>query len=190
MTLPSHSLALWEPSTVPIDPPALNLSLITVMGPAANTAGTVPGAMGNDAIANLFFTGGAAAGAVPLEYIGGGGTGMGIVGGVPVTIVGAVWTNLGVTSPTDVRTVMIATTAAGIPMTVTASAFDNRQHGNGRGTVQLVAPAFAKIFGGVLGTLPVIGVLTIDVPTPEPGTLLLVGGGLVGLAGLGRRQRP
>jgi hypothetical protein len=57
----------------------LNLSKITVAPPFANSAGSFApgGAMGNSIVANLFLTSGAAAGSVALNYLGGGGTGMG-----------------------------------------------------------------------------------------------------------------
>jgi hypothetical protein len=188
VVLPANVVDLTGTVTVTIAPPALNLSKITVMGPAANTAGTVPGAMGNNAVSNLFFTSGQAAGSVPLVYIGGGGTGMAVVAGLAVTIVGAEWTNLGVTAPTQVETISLMEIAAGIPVTITAMAFDKRTAG-GAGTVQLVAPVVAKLAGGGLGNLPVVGVLTLSFGAPEPGTLLLGGAAVVALLALARRNR-
>lgn len=186
VALPTNFVSMTGTATVAINPPALNLSKISVMGPAGNTAGTVAGAMGNNAVAHLFFTSAAPAGDVPLKYIGGGGTGMASVAGLPVTVVGATWTNLGVTGPGDVNTIMIMQVAAGNPVTLTASAYDNRTV-NGAGTVQLVAPVLAKIFGGNLGNLPVVGILKLQF-VPEPGTLLLVGSGVVGLVAFGRKR--
>jgi hypothetical protein len=188
-TIPAGLLNLTGTATVAITPPALNLSKISVMGPVANAAGSFNpgGAMGNNGVANLFFTSGAAAGSVGLQGIGGGGAPYtGMVAGLPVTIVPGTWTNLGATAGDPTKTIMIMTVAAGIPVAITATAFDNRTAG-GAGTVQLVAPALAKIFAGNLGALPVVGVLTLQF-VPEPGTLLLVGSGIVGLVAFGRKR--
>jgi hypothetical protein len=70
---------------------------------------------------------------------------------------------------------------------ITATAYDKRTAG-GQGTVQLVAPVSAKLNGGALGTMPIVGVLTLHF-VPEPGTLLLVGSGIAGLVAFGRTRR-
>jgi hypothetical protein len=100
-------------------------------------------------------------------------------------LVGAAWTNLGLTAGDLTRTQTWMTSLAG-PVTVTAIAFDERTAG-GQGTVQLVAPALVKIFGGLYGEQPVIGMLRLEYE-PEPGTLLLVGSGVVAFAAIGRRR--
>jgi len=48
-----------------------------------------------------------------------------------------------------------------------------------------VAPAKAAL--GIFGSLPVYGILTLTY-TPEPGTLLLLGTGIAGLAMIGRKK--
>jgi hypothetical protein len=55
----------------------------------------------------------------------------------------------------------------------------------GSGTLVLVTPG--KVLTDVWGTLPTFGVLTLTY-VPEPGTLLLLGMGVAGLAALGRRR--
>src|SRR5690606_33605548 len=167
---------------------------------ALPNGGTLGGAMGNNGIAKLYFgpntltpsptpcvgTGCPLAGSVPLKYIGGGGNGMAVVAGLPVTVIGAVWNNLGVNATTPTKTLKIQKAAAGIPITITVTAFDKRTPG-GAGTLQLVAPVNAKLAAGGLGILPVVGVLTLQF-VPEPGTLLLVGSGIVGLVAFGRKR--
>ena len=57
--------------------------------------------------------------------------------------------------------------------------------GDGSGTLVLVAPV--KVITNVAGTLAAFGVLTLTY-VPEPGTLLLLGMGVAGLAAIGRRR--
>jgi hypothetical protein len=128
------------------------------------------------------------AGSVPLKYIGGGGMGNVMLGGVPVTFVGAVWSNLGADSASPTRQVKLQRTSPfGNPKTITATAYDKRTAG-GAGTVQLIAPVSVEVVGGLAGTLPIVGVLTLQF-VPEPGTILLVGSGIVGLVAFGRTRR-
>jgi hypothetical protein len=192
ISLPAGSVfSLHSTIQIPISPPAIGLSLMTIPAGAGSDAAVLVsnGVMGNSAIANLFFTNGGPAGAIPLHPFGGGGTAMAVMAGLPITVVGGTWTNLGAgpSNPTVVITLMDV--PLGIPLTLQATAFENRVV-TGSGTVQLVAPVSIKIFGGNLGALPAIGVLTLQFGPviPEPATLLLLGAGVAGLATL-RRHR-
>jgi hypothetical protein len=95
--------------------------------------------------------------------------------GVNITAISANWTvgpatiTLGPASPT-----------------VTAMATGNNGLTvGGFGTLTLVTPV--KIITNIAGTLAAFGVLTLTY-VPEPGTLLLLGMGVAGLAALGRRR--
>jgi hypothetical protein len=203
-TLPAAFLNLTEPVSVAIEPPALGLSLITVpasaMAPVQNVAGAfgtgttmfplggnLGGVMGNNGLAKLFFQNGTGAGTVPLNYIGGGGMGNVEIAGLPVTVVGAIWSNLGVSTMTPTKVTKITRAAAGIPITITVSAYDKRTAG-GEGSVQLIAPANAKLSGGILGTLPVVGILTLEFSVPAPGAFLLFGSALLTLLAIARTR--
>jgi hypothetical protein len=195
-SIPAGLLSQTVTSTIPI--PELgnqdfSLSLITVPAGGANAAGSFApggggngGVMGNSFVANFFFTNGQPGGSVSLDPIGGAGTAMGAIAALPVTVYSAAWTDLGVSATTPTKTIQVMKSPAGIPYTVTATAFDNRTAG-GLGTLQLVVPTSAQIFQGLLEELPIVGVLTLQF-VPEPGTLVLVGSGVIGLVAFGRKR--
>ena len=186
--IPAGLISATSAASVPITPPVAGLSLVTVPAPFSHGAATFSpnGALTHNGIANLFLSGGYG-GTVALHPIGGGGTAMAVMTGLPITVIGATFSNLGLNATTPTKTLQIMSVSAGIPVTMTVTAFDNRTAG-GQGTVQLVAPGSVLLFGGNLGSLPVIGTLTLQF-VPEPGTLLLVGAGIAGLTGFGRSRR-
>jgi hypothetical protein len=148
------------------------------------------------------FTGAALGGSCPL-----GGTANALVAGAPFLIVplGGLGVNGRVTfgpygsyiDAKDWTTASTAVTVNGVTLltnTTTNNAakwftagYDNRTPG-GAGAVKLVAP------GGLMSTLggdlPIFVKMTLTYASaPEPGTLLLLGSGVVGLAVLGHRRR-
>lgn len=202
-TVPQGLFRSTEPISVAISGAPLGLSLLTVPAspndPFQNEAGdfgtgtdfpldgNLGGTMGNNGLARLYFLGGTSAGTVPLDYIGGGGSGNVAIAGLPVTVIGAIWSNLGVDAVSPTRATVIQGAPAGIPVTVTASAWDRRTPG-GLGSVQLIAPASARLSGGILGTLPVVGVLTLEF-VPQPTAPLLGGAALSTVLVLARIRR-
>jgi hypothetical protein len=80
-------------------------------------------------------------------------------------------------------------TVAGAPLTsygvpITTVGYDARTPG-GFGAVKLVAPA--GLMSTLGGNMPLFVVMTLHI-LPEPGTLLLVGTGVIGLGVIGRRR--
>jgi hypothetical protein len=73
------------------------------------------------------------------------------------------------------------------PHTLMATGVDNRD-GLGNGTLVLVSPTNVNL--GVLGSLASLATLTLTYSgiIPEPGTLLLLGAGVAGLAAIGRKR--
>lgn len=171
---------------VPISPTFVGLTAVTVPANSLNNPQGVfnlNGAMG--LAGSAFFLGisgsppqtGQPLGNVPLAPVGGGGNLPFAVGPLGGTLIGATWMG-----GTQVFSLMAG--ALAIPLTGKATSYDNRTAG-GVGTVQLVAPAKANL--GPFGALPVFGILTLTY-TPEPGTLLLLGTGIAGLAMIGRKK--
>ncbi len=114
--------------------------------------------------------------AIPLAVIGVGGTqGFSAFGGL---VAGTVTAN-----PWQLAAVTQVGVLNGATTVLTGVGFDAR-NGAGIGTLQLVTPTDANI---VVGNLPAIATLTISY-IPEPGTILLLGAGVAGLAVAGRRR--
>lgn len=167
--------------STPISPPQFGLNKVTVTGGSLGpgTLSGAGGALGVNATANIF-AGANPAGNVVLSPVGGGGTSMGLLLGIfAATLQGGTW-------QTGVVTIMGTGLAAG---TVTVTGADLRTAG-GAGTVIYVVPA-AVVVGAIPVTIPAPSVLTLVysvAATPEPGTLLLLGGGIAGLVALGRAR--
>jgi hypothetical protein len=113
---------------------------------------------------------------VPLSVVGAGGVAT-VDGVVDVTVIGAPWT--------------VGTAYAG---TLSAMGF---AHGPASGTsstaqisgtVRLVTPIFISTNIAASAVIPAFGFLTLHF-VPEPGTLLLLSGGIAALVGVGRRRR-
>jgi len=166
-----------------ISPTFTGIDQITIPASVQNSAGSFSpnGAAALTGFA-FFKGGGNVLAQVPLAPIGGGGVLNLTFAGLGAQLVGGTFQGAGGPTPM-VFTGMAA--AVAIPITATATAFDNRTTG-GQGTVQLVAPA--KLSLGVLGAVPLFGTLQLTY-APEPGTLVLLGAGTLGLAGLGWRRR-
>lgn len=125
------------------------------------------GSCDGGAIANL---------TVPISAVGQGGS-VAATAAVNVTVVGAPWTT--------------GTVAVG---TITTRGFARGPGGGTSSTLQpsgmirLVTPIFISTNLATSATVPAFGILTLHF-VPEPGTLVLVGGGLLALLGSGSRRR-
>ena len=106
---------------------------------------------------------------VPLSVVGVGGT-TDVSLFVNVTVIGAPWVTT--TAAIGTLTAMGGTTGGGAA---------------GGGSVTLVTPVFISTNIGASAVLPSFATLTLNF-VPEPGTLLLLGSGIAGLAALGRRR--
>jgi hypothetical protein len=147
-------------------------------GPATNNPLAFNGATGTmslNASAYLLMTGVSAL-EIPLGVIGVGGTQMFHALTLVAGVINANPYQLGM------LTLMGALNTA--PHTLVGTGVDNRTAG-GAGTLVLVSPTNVSL--GVLGSLAAIATLTITY-VPEPGTLLLLGAGVAGLAAIGRKR--
>ena len=116
--------------------------------------------------------------AIPLNIIGVGGTKKFVALGT--LVMGTIKAN-----PYQLGMVTVMGALNDSPSTVMGTGFDNRTAG-GLGTLQLVTPTIVGL--GALGTLASLATLTITF-VPEPGTLLLLGMGLAGIAAISRKSR-
>ena len=134
-------------------------------------SGTLTGGGGSLGVvgpATVFVSGGAPALLLPLDSIGGGGSGVGVLGGIfPVTLAGSVW-QLGPVFASGTGTTL-------------ATGVDNRTAG-GAGTITFVTPSVFSFSGTASITEPAASVLTLTyvLAAPEPAIpLLALVGGLI-----------
>lgn len=95
--------------------------------------------------------------------------------GVNITVISGSWTS-------GATTITLGPTSPTVTAMATGS---NGLTAGGQGTLILIAPV--KLITHIAGTLPAFGVLTLTY-VPEPGTLGLLGGGVLALGALGRRR--
>jgi hypothetical protein len=187
-------------TTAPINPPLLVIDGFGVGAPGQGGTGQLPldpgtnqalafggvtGTMGLNLSAYLItgYSNGAGTNpnnqaAIPLKIVGVGGTQKFVaLGGL---VMGTIKAN-----PYQLGMVTVMGALNGSPSTVMGTGFDNRT-ALGQGTIQLVSPTIVAL--GALGSLAALATLTITF-VPEPGTLLLLGMGLAGIAAVSRKSR-
>jgi hypothetical protein len=187
-TLPADSISgVFETA---ISPPLLTLldgigvaapGLVGAFGgaqEASNNQLQFDGATGTMALnaSAYLLMGGSVTAEIPLGVVGVGGTQMFHV----LTLVTGVIT----ANPYQLGMLTLMGALNGDPHTLMGTGVDNRTAG-GAGTLVLVSPTTVDL--GALGSLASIATLTLTY-VPEPGTLLLLGAGVAGLAAVGRKK--
>jgi hypothetical protein len=117
---------------------------------------------------------------VPLSVIGKGGTAS-VAFLVSVTVAGAGWTTGTAAVPTGFTTLTARGFAHGPASATSSTAAPS-------GLVRLVTPIVISTDIAGSTVVPAFGFLTLHF-VPEPGTAVLLGAGIAGLVGLGRRRR-
>jgi len=164
------------PVTDPAAAPIKGLQATVANGTGAFSGGTLAGVMPLVGATKVCLFGPCSAAvsniAVPLGVVGAGGAAF-VTAAVNLTVVGAPWTT---------GTVAVGTITA---MGGAAPASDT---GMASGVVTLVTPIFVSTNIPASAVLPVFGILSMHF-VPEPGTLVLLSSGIVGLVAFGRSSR-
>jgi hypothetical protein len=165
--------------------PGVTGDFATGASPASNEQlnfdGTT-GTMALNASAYLLMSGAVLA-EIPLNVVGVGGTQMFDVLGI---VSGTIFAN-----PYQLGMLTVMGSLNGANHTISGTGVDSRNP-DGSGTLTLISPTNVSL--GALGSLASIATLTIEYagegppPTPEPGTLLLLGTGVLGLVMVGRKK--
>ena len=165
------------------DPAAFPIAGVQVT--AANGAGSFAGVGGDGVFGGVMPINGAAKVclfgscsaavsnlSVPLTVVGQGGVAL-VTGAVNLTVIGAPWTT--------------GTAAVGTAFTAMGGVSPLSNTGAPSGVVTLVTPTFISTNIGASAVLPAFGILQLHF-VPEPGTLMLLGSGIMGLVAFGRSR--